>query len=122
MNQYLAYIGIGLGILLVCMVIPGLKVVSEAIFKLLFEFIVEVVKRKASFWVWLIKTLVGDHGRLFMHALQTRETLDPTEQIRLEAEGYTDDELPREGVFKRIVARGKKEWKLLTKKKKKKVA
>jgi hypothetical protein len=119
MNQYLAYIGIGLGILLVCMVVPGLKVVAEAIFKLLFEFLVEVVKRKGSFLVWLVKTLVGDHGRLIMHALQTRETLDPTEQIRLEAEGYADDELPRDGVIKRTISRVKAAWKARGKKKKK---
>lgn len=88
MNQYLSYAAIGLGLLLVALVVPGLKVVAEAILKLLLDFIVEVFKHKGTFLVWLIKTLTGDHVRVFQHAVQSRDTMDPTEKIRREAEGY----------------------------------
>ncbi|RQR65708.1 hypothetical protein [Burkholderia ambifaria] len=88
MNQYLSYAAIGLGLLLVALVVPGLKVVAEAILKLLLDFIVEVFKHKGTFLVWLIKTLTGDHMRVFQNAVQSRDTMDPTEKIRREAEGY----------------------------------
>lgn len=96
MNQYLVYAAIGLGLLLVAMVVPGLKVLAEAILKLLLELFVEIFKRKGMFLVWMVKTLTGDHVRVFQHAMQTRDTLDPTEKIRREAEGYEDE--PHEGL------------------------
>lgn len=90
MNQYLFYIAIGFGILLVALVVPGLKVIAEAIFKALFELFGELVKHKGTFMVWIIKTLTSDHIRVLQHAMQSRDTLDPTQKIRRKAEGYED--------------------------------
>lgn len=90
MNQYLVYIAIGLGLLLVALVVPGLKVIAEAIFKALFELIGELIKHKGTFLVWLVKTLFSDHTRVFYHATQSRDTIDPTQKIRRKAEGYED--------------------------------
>ena len=100
MNQYLVYFAIGIGLLLVALVVPGLKVLAEAILKLLLEVFVEIFKRKGMFIVWLVKTLAGDHMRLIQHATQDRDTLDPTEKIRREAEGYEEE--PREPFGKRL--------------------
>lgn len=90
MNQYLFYIAIGFGILLVALVIPGLKVIAEAIFKALFELLGELIKHKGTFIVWIIKTLTSDHIRVIQHATQSRDTIDPTQKIRRKAEGYED--------------------------------
>lgn len=88
MNQYLVYLLIGVGILLVCLVIPGLKVIAEGVIKLFMEFFVEVIKHKWTFVIWLIKTLVGDHFRLLVHATKPRDEIDPTQKIRRKAKGY----------------------------------
>ncbi|MBU9199817.1 hypothetical protein KTD31_00190 [Burkholderia multivorans] len=90
MNEYLAYIAIGFGLLLVSLVVPGLKVIAEAIFKALFELITELFKHKATFIVWIIKTLSSDHVRVIQHATQARDVIDPTQKIRRKAEGYED--------------------------------
>lgn len=90
MNQYLMYIAIGFGILLVALVVPGLKVIAEALFKALFELLSELVKHKGTFIVWIIKTLTADHLRVLQHATQSRNTLDPTQKIRRKAQGYED--------------------------------
>lgn len=90
MNQYLFYLAIGFGILLVALVVPGLKVIAEAIFKALFELLGELVKHKGTFLVWIVKTLTSDHLRVLKHASQSRDTLDPTQKIRRKAEGYED--------------------------------
>lgn len=91
MNQYLVYAGIGFGILLVCLVIPGLKIIAEAIFKSLVEFLTEMLKHKGTFLIWFIKTLFSDHFLIFQHASQGRDTIDPTQRIRRKAMGYDDD-------------------------------
>lgn len=88
MNQYLFYIAIGFGILLLALVVPGLKVIAEAIFKALFELLGELIKHKGTFMVWIIKTLTSDHIRVLQHATKSRDTLDPTQKIRRKAEGY----------------------------------
>jgi hypothetical protein len=90
MNQYLFYIAIAFGLLLVALVVPGLKVIAEALFKAMFELLGELVKHKGTFMVWIIKTLTGDHMRVIKHAMQSRDTLDPTQKIRRKAEGYED--------------------------------
>lgn len=90
MNKYLVYLAIGFGILLVALVVPGLKVIAEALFKAIFELISELVKHKGTFLVWIVKTLTADHIRVFKHATQSRNTLDPTQKIRRKAEGYED--------------------------------
>jgi hypothetical protein len=90
MNQYLFYLAIGFGILLVALVVPGLKVIAEAIFKALFELLGELIKHKGTFLVWIIKTLSSDHIRIMQHATQSRDTIDPTQKIRRKAEGYED--------------------------------
>jgi len=90
MNQYLTYIAIGFGLLLVALVVPGLKVIAEAIFKALFELVGELIKHKGTFAVWLIKTLTSDHVRVIQHATQARDIIDPTQKIRRKAEGYED--------------------------------
>lgn len=90
MNQYLTYIAIGFGLLLVALIVPGLKVIAEAIFKALFEVLGELLKHKGTFIVWIIKTLSADHMRVIQHASQARDVLDPTQKIRRKAEGYED--------------------------------
>lgn len=90
MNQYLTYIAIGFGLLLVALIVPGLKVIAEAIFKALFEVLGELLKHKGTFIVWFIKTLSADHMRVFQHASQARDVIDPTQKIRRKAEGYED--------------------------------
>ena len=90
MNQYLYYIAIGFGILLVMMLIPGIKVVAEWILKTILDLFVEVFKHKGTFMVWLVKTVVGDHGRVFRHASTARDELDPTQKIRRAEAGYED--------------------------------
>lgn len=90
MNQYLMYLAIGFGILLVSLVVPGLKVIAEAILKALFEFLTELLKHKATFAIWLVKTLSADHVRIIQNATQSRDEIDPTQKIRRQAEGYED--------------------------------
>lgn len=90
MNQYLAYLAIGVGVLLLSLLVPGLKIIAEGIIKALVEFIVEIFKHKGTFMVWLVKTLVSDHVRLLQHAVKSRDTLDPTQKVRRAAEGYDD--------------------------------
>lgn len=90
MNQYLFYTAIGFGILLVALVVPGLKVIAEAIFKALFELMGELIKHKGTFAVWIVKTLMSDHFRVIQHASQSRDSIDPTQKIRRKAEGYED--------------------------------
>jgi len=92
MNQYLMYIGIGFGVLLVCLVIPGVKILAEAIFKGIVEFTTEMLKHKSTFIIWFIKTLASDHMRILQHATQARDTIDPTQRIRRKAMGYEDDD------------------------------
>lgn len=82
MNQYLTYAAIGVGILLLSLLVPGLKVIAEIIVKAVMEFLVEILKHKSTFLVWLVKTLVADHVRLLRHALQSRDVLDPTQKVR----------------------------------------
>jgi hypothetical protein len=90
MNQYLFYLAIGFGILLISLVVPGLKVIAEALFKALFELLGLLFKHKANFIVWIIKTLTTDHARVLQHAMQARDVIDPTQRIRRKAEGYED--------------------------------
>ncbi len=90
MNQYLTYVAIGLGILMLALVIPGLKVIAEALLKAIMEFFVELLKHKGTFLIWVVKTLSGDHARLIEHAVKSRYDLDPTEKIKRQAEGYED--------------------------------
>lgn len=90
MNEYLTYLAIGFGLLLVALIIPGLKVFAEALLKALFEFLGELLKHKSTFIIWFIKTLTSDHARVFQHALQSRDDIDPTQKIRRKAEGYED--------------------------------
>lgn len=90
MNQYLLYLAIGFGLLLVALVVPGLKVIAEAVFKALFDILSELVKHKGTFLVWIVKTLSADHVRVIQHALRSRDVIDPTQKIRRKAEGYED--------------------------------
>ncbi|WP_434715972.1 hypothetical protein [Paraburkholderia sp. A3RO-2L] len=90
MNEYLTYIAIGFGLLLVSLVVPGLKVIAEAIFKAIFELITELLKHKFTFLVWIVKTLSSDHIKVIQHATQARDVIDPTQKIRRKAEGYDD--------------------------------
>lgn len=90
MNEYLFYFAIGFGVLLLALVVPGLKVIAEAVVKLLMDFIVEVVKHKGTFVVWFVKTLASDHVLVFVHATKPRDEIDPTQRIRRKAKGYED--------------------------------
>lgn len=84
------YLAIGVGLLLVALVIPGLRVMAEAVLKVIFEFFVEILRHKGTFAIWFIKTLFADHSRVFKHATQSRDVIDPTQKIRRKAEGYDD--------------------------------
>lgn len=95
MNQYLFYAGVAVAILLVCLVIPGLKIIAEAILKGVIEFLTELLKHKSTFIIWFIKTLFADHFLLLRHATTARDTIDPTQRIRRAAMGYDDDEMDR---------------------------
>ncbi|GBG14426.1 molybdopterin oxidoreductase [Novimethylophilus kurashikiensis] len=90
MNEYLTYIAIGVGILFLSLLVPGLKMVAEGIIKAGVDFIIEIMKHKATFLIWGIKTLVGDHARVLQHAFQSQDTLDPTQRVRRAAEGYDE--------------------------------
>ena len=90
MNQYLLYGAIGVGCLLLALLVPGVKVLAELILKGLITISGELLKHKATFWVWFIKTLTADHSRVFKHATQKRDEIDPTQKIRRSAEGYDD--------------------------------
>lgn len=90
MNEFFFYGLIGVGVVLVLMVVPGTKVLGEALLKLLIDFIAELLKHKSSFVVWALKTLVSDHYRIIQHAVTSRDTLDPTQRIRRKQMGYED--------------------------------
>lgn len=90
MNQYLMYLAIGIGILMLALIVPGLKIIAEAILKAIMEFFVELLKHKGTFLIWLVKTLASDHARILQHASQSRYEIDPTEKIKRKAEGYED--------------------------------
>lgn len=90
MNEYLVYIAIFVGVLLVCLVIPGVKVIAEAILKLSIELGGGLLKNKSNFVIWYIKTLLSDHVAIVRHATQSRDTIDPTQHVRRHAEGYED--------------------------------
>lgn len=85
MNEYLTYIGIGAGLLLVSLLIPGIKVLTEPIAKGIMEIVIEVFKHKGSFVIWFIKTIYQDHLLIFRHMLTSKDTLDPTQRVREEA-------------------------------------
>ena len=90
MSDYLIYLGVGLGALLLALIIPGIKVLAEALLKLFFELFVGLFKHKGNFVIWFIKTLFSDHARIFKHALTARDEIDPTQKIRRKAQGYED--------------------------------
>lgn len=90
MNTLLMYALIGLGVLLVMLLIPGVKVLAELVLKGLLGLFGEVLRHKGIFGVWFVKTIVSDHARLFRHATTSRDKLDPTQKIRREAAGYED--------------------------------
>lgn len=90
MNEYLTYLLIGVGVLLVALLVPGVKVLAEALLSGFFAFMREFTKHLSTFLVWTIKTLSGDHMRVLRHALVKRDELDPTQRIRRKAEGYED--------------------------------
>lgn len=87
MNEYLTYAGIGVGLLFLSLLVPGLKVISEGIIKAVFEFFLELVKHKGTFAIWFVKTLLSDHARVLQHATQSEDDLDPTQRVRRQAEG-----------------------------------
>lgn len=88
MNQYLTYIAIGIGLLFLSLLIPGLKIIAEGIIKTVFEFFVEILKHKGTFAIWFIKTLIDDHVRILQHMVQPQDVIDPTQKVRRAAEGY----------------------------------
>lgn len=90
MNQYLTYAAIAVGLLFVSLLIPGLKILAEAIIKVFLEFFIELLKNKATFVVWFVKTLFSDHFRIIKHATTSRDVIDPTQRVRRKAEGYED--------------------------------
>lgn len=91
MNQYMTYIALGFGVLFLSLLVPGLKVIAEAILKGLMSFLGEILKHKGTFMVWLVKTIIADHARVFQHATRTKDDLDPTQKVRRAAEGRGDD-------------------------------
>lgn len=88
MNEILTYLAIGVGLLFLALLVPGLKLIAEGIIRAGLDFFIEILKHKGTFLIWAIKTLAGDHSRVFQHALQTEEVLDPTQKARRSAEGH----------------------------------
>ena len=68
------------------LLVPGLSIIAQALIKLAFDFVVELVKHKGTFIVWLVKTLLSDHKRVIRHALLSKDSLDPTQKVRNSAE------------------------------------
>lgn len=90
MNEYLTYIAIAVGVMLLALLIPGVKVMAEAVLNGFFAFLGVFLKHAGTFAVWAIKTMSGDHMRVLKHALIRRDEVDPTQRIRRRAEGYED--------------------------------
>lgn len=90
MNQIVTYVAIGGGLLLIALLIPGLKLIAEAILKVTLEFTYSVFRHKGSFIVWFFKTIVSDHMRVLRHATRSRDEIDPTNKVRRKAKGYED--------------------------------
>lgn len=90
MNQVLTYIAIGGGLLLLSLLIPGLKLVAEAILKVSMEFFFSLFRHKGSFVVWFLKTIVSDHSRVLRHATTSRDIIDPTIKVKRQTQGYED--------------------------------
>ena len=90
MNEYLMYLAIGFGGLLVALLIPGVNVLAQMLLKGLASALLVVLQHKGVFLVWFVKTVLADHTKVFQHATQTEDTIDPTQKIRREAEGRED--------------------------------
>lgn len=90
MNQYVIYGAIALGCLVLALLIPGVKVIAELLLKAIVTVTTEILKHKGTFLIWFVKTLSADHGRVFKHATQSKNDLDPTQKIRRKAAGYED--------------------------------
>lgn len=90
MNEYLTYAAIAVGVMLIALLIPGLKVMAEGVLGGVFALLGALLKHGGTFAVWAIKTMSGDHLRILRHALTRRDEVDPTQRIRRRAEGYED--------------------------------
>jgi len=88
MNEILMYVAIGFGILILALIVPGLKLIAEALLKVFLEGVYSVLRHKGLFLVWVVKTLATDHIRILRHAFTARDTLDPTQKVRRKVEGY----------------------------------
>jgi len=90
LNEILLYVGIGFGLLLLALIVPGLKLIAEALLKLFLESLYSLFRHKGLFVIWFIKTLMTDHLRILRHATSPRDAIDPTQKVRRKVEGYED--------------------------------
>lgn len=90
MNEILTYLAIGVGLLFLALLIPGLKLIAEGLIRAGLDFFIEILKHKGTFLIWAIKTLAGDHSRVLQHAMQSQEVLDPTQKARRSSDGYVE--------------------------------
>lgn len=90
MNQYLTGVAIIFGLILLGLVIPGIKFISEAILKFFLEGLFALFRHKWTFVVWFFKTLSSSHMRVLRHATVSRDEIDPTQKVRRKAMGYDD--------------------------------
>lgn len=90
MNEYLLYALIGLGLLLIALIIPGVKTLAEFMLKGLGQLFLGAIQHKGTFLIFFIKKLAASHARLLEHATTDRDTIDPTQRARRASSGYDD--------------------------------
>ena len=94
MNELLVtwagYAGIAVCVLALAYMIPFTSTPTEWIIKGIGFILLELLKHKMSFLIWFFKTISADHSRVFQHAFQSEEDIDPTQKIKRKAKGYAD--------------------------------
>ena len=88
--SWLGYAGIGLAVLCLAYFIPFTHDLTVLVLKGLLFLLTELLRHKMAFLIWFFKTIMADHARVFQHATQTEEELDPTQKIRRQAKGYLE--------------------------------
>lgn len=83
-------VGIGFAALVLAYFIPFTQGLAILAFQGIFFVVKELLHHKWLFLIWFFKTIGSDHARVFQHATQTEEELDPTQRIRRQAKGYLD--------------------------------
>lgn len=67
--------------------IPGLEHTVRPVIDLVFTGIKAVLENLISWSIWLFKLLMASHIEVFKHLVLSAEALDPSHEIRKQAEG-----------------------------------